>query len=308
MKNECCLIRDLLPLYAEDMVSEYTRSMVEEHLQNCEECQKELEYLKKPLREDTDVNILPMRVLRKRLREKKFQTIAMTVAVILAIVVTAFSWLTKPEYLPYSQDLITVTEADDGTITLSFSETVTNYYMETTRSSFYGEGARGTDATVYTLEAWTTRLDSLQDRAGVRDIVITPKSEEGLAIYYEPCGDGTNVLLYSLRFVPAESSAASLPRLALSYYVTLAGIAALLLLALLMIFWSREKVRIWLIRILFLPVSYLLADLCIMGFNHTTYTMIRNFRLILLTALPIYLALLFALNLYRLKKDKHKKA
>lgn len=38
MRNECNLIRDILPLCAEDMASDDTVSFVEEHLKTCNEC------------------------------------------------------------------------------------------------------------------------------------------------------------------------------------------------------------------------------------------------------------------------------
>ena len=46
MKNDCSIIKDLLPLYAEDMVSEETAEYVKRHLCDCAECQKELASLK----------------------------------------------------------------------------------------------------------------------------------------------------------------------------------------------------------------------------------------------------------------------
>ena len=38
MKNECDIVRDRLPLYAEGMLSESSVSFVEEHLKSCPEC------------------------------------------------------------------------------------------------------------------------------------------------------------------------------------------------------------------------------------------------------------------------------
>ena len=46
MRNECNIIRDILPLYADKMVSADTASFVEEHLTGCAECCAELEKLK----------------------------------------------------------------------------------------------------------------------------------------------------------------------------------------------------------------------------------------------------------------------
>lgn len=48
MRNECNIIRDLLPLYAEDMVSADTADFVEAHLAACAACRAELEALRQP--------------------------------------------------------------------------------------------------------------------------------------------------------------------------------------------------------------------------------------------------------------------
>jgi len=45
MKNECSYVRDVLPLYIENMVREETGVFVREHLENCPECTAEHEAL-----------------------------------------------------------------------------------------------------------------------------------------------------------------------------------------------------------------------------------------------------------------------
>ena len=42
MKKECSVVRDLLPLYVEDMVSEETAEYIDGHVKECDECQAEL--------------------------------------------------------------------------------------------------------------------------------------------------------------------------------------------------------------------------------------------------------------------------
>ena len=49
MKNECSIIRDILPLYVENMVSEDTSEFVKEHLESCPACRAELEKLREPV-------------------------------------------------------------------------------------------------------------------------------------------------------------------------------------------------------------------------------------------------------------------
>ena len=47
MKNECDVIRDLLPLYADDACSAKSRDMVNEHLQECPDCRELLDQMRK---------------------------------------------------------------------------------------------------------------------------------------------------------------------------------------------------------------------------------------------------------------------
>ena len=46
MKTDCNVIRDLLPLYADDVCSRESRSLVEDHLAECPACTRELENLR----------------------------------------------------------------------------------------------------------------------------------------------------------------------------------------------------------------------------------------------------------------------
>ena len=45
-KITCEIIKDILPLYVDDVVSADTRTMVEEHLAECESCKKEAEAMR----------------------------------------------------------------------------------------------------------------------------------------------------------------------------------------------------------------------------------------------------------------------
>ena len=47
MDISCDVIRDLLPLYAEDLASEDSRKLVEEHLRACDDCRLILETMQK---------------------------------------------------------------------------------------------------------------------------------------------------------------------------------------------------------------------------------------------------------------------
>ena len=49
MSDKCEIVRDLLPLYAENMVSDGSRRMIEEHLGECSDCAERLAGMKNEL-------------------------------------------------------------------------------------------------------------------------------------------------------------------------------------------------------------------------------------------------------------------
>lgn len=49
MKTVCAIIKDLLPLYHDEVCSEESRALVEQHLSECEECRSELKEMDKVL-------------------------------------------------------------------------------------------------------------------------------------------------------------------------------------------------------------------------------------------------------------------
>ena len=150
MKNECSIVRDLLPLYAEDMLSPETSEFVAEHLKGCDGCREEFERTKELEPAHCDVSdAAPLKLIRKRLYLKRIGTAACAVVLALALFVSAFAVLDAPEYLPYSQGLVTVEELDGG-LKLSFGKGVTDFDFRT-----YAD-PDDPDHLLCSVEAWTS--------------------------------------------------------------------------------------------------------------------------------------------------------
>lgn len=95
MRNECNIVRDILPLYVEDMVSEDTVSFIEEHLESCAECREELAELKKSseiadMSKPVPVNYVneaaPLKAVKKRLRRRQMLMILLSFAVTVVLI------------------------------------------------------------------------------------------------------------------------------------------------------------------------------------------------------------------------------
>lgn len=65
MKQECAMIADLLPLYADEVCSEESRKAVEEHLLQCESCRKALEQMRADMPQENAPEFSEQEVLQK---------------------------------------------------------------------------------------------------------------------------------------------------------------------------------------------------------------------------------------------------
>ena len=152
IKNECAIVRDLLPLYAENMVCGETAEFVRGHLDGCASCRAELEQIgsaqsdaenrtdKNPAENDT----APLARIGKNIFKKKMYAVLMTALILSAFLVSVFGYLSSPEYLPYSPDTVTVGETADGALTVSFGENVTGYriYEEATARMYQSTASK----------------------------------------------------------------------------------------------------------------------------------------------------------------------
>ena len=112
MKTECSIVRDLLPLYAEDIVNPETAQYVKSHLAECSECQAELESLKtgeglaaiekRPTSEEAGSK--PFKTIMKRIN-RQFYSVAY--AALIFLIFLGFGW-TGGENLMYNSLIMPV--------------------------------------------------------------------------------------------------------------------------------------------------------------------------------------------------------
>lgn len=285
MTNECNIIRDLLPLYVEHLVSSDTAEFVEAHLKTCAACRK----VHAHMAESDSVSIskeemLPLQTLRKSLLRKKLQTILLTAMLVAAILVSAFAAATSPEYFPYSEGLLSVKENADQSVTITFADQVTCYRY--TRCTDPDDNA----SLSYEIEAWDSLWDRWFANRGAQSVTLKPEGGQPFVVYYTSNNKEQNVCIYGQE--PADSGSISTPRLVLGYYFAIASLALFLLTILWFLFRRRDSARIWIERIRLFPASYLLGHLIIQGTHTISYSMPRDFLYILTVSLLLSCTLL----------------
>lgn len=110
MKISCNIIKDLLPLYVENIVSNESKVLVEEHLKSCTECQAKLQKMQQPVKLSADKDMNELKALKKLWNRGKLR-IAIITSVSLILLFTCLILLYFVELpVKYSDAKITVTE------------------------------------------------------------------------------------------------------------------------------------------------------------------------------------------------------
>lgn len=121
MKNECSFVRDVLPLYFEDMVSEDTADFVKEHLKLCSACGAELEKMKNPngleaFTTDTQDNVAePLNAIKRKLNKRSRTIVGITVLVTTVIVLLGSYFIGSGFMTRNDVALLDYSVSEDGT-------------------------------------------------------------------------------------------------------------------------------------------------------------------------------------------------
>ena len=289
MSNKCNLIRDILPLYVEDMVSTDTREFVSEHLEHCEACRAELEHMRKPAGIITGA--VPLKRIKKELFIKRLQTVFLTAILACAIVTVLFGILTSPKFFPYSDDLFNVNSGADGSITIAFDNKVTGYSC---MKEFNDE------TEIYQINAWTTTWDIYSSNRGKQNMVIPSDRETNIQIFYAQNDGSEDVLIYGTND-NAYQDTVTLPRQIFLPYFMLAFLVLVILAVLRFLLKNKQATIVWIDRAILFPISYMAAHLCTKGINFMSYSSQRDFCVIILVAMLFYFAMLTAKSLYKAK-------
>lgn len=155
MRMKCDVIKDLMPSYIDNLLSEDGQCLVEEHLAECETCKAYYETLKgdddifEAAAEELHVDeIQPLKKIKKKMNRKTL--IVSLISVLCAAVVgygVYFALFHMNSYVPYEDSGIRVTEDGKMYIEGNFNETVGYNYADRRLRFFFVKGSFVTNHT-----------------------------------------------------------------------------------------------------------------------------------------------------------------
>lgn len=318
MKLPCAVTRDLLPLYAENMVEEETKELIHQHLAECSECRKRLSELDQDTAAPVDT-AKPLQSLKKEIRKRRWYAAVLAALCVFIGVYAYFFHATSMRFVPWQEGLIEVA----GIKTLPSADENVDPAPEAKENDPTPTApplscANADEALILNVSSF---INGFQEHVFVDDngtttvlmqaISTNPLPENPSHIYYEhtliPVPDR---LIYGfeqpqtlLWGPPLEGGTEVLPRLALAYYLMIAAAAA----GVCGLAWAvgRKWKYGWVLRqLLFAPVSYILSHLLLKGLKTTSFFLEQDLLSILLVTLALYVLFSIAWQVFRIRRKE----
>ena len=258
MKLSCNIIRDLLPLYAEELASQDSAKVVREHLETCGDCLGALEKMRERpiiLREEPGLD-----ALRRGLWKRRLLTALCAVLTVCMLGCWFLSWLTAPIYL--DESIITnIADNHDGTVTISMDAAAAG------RQTFQVEIDPSPAGETFVI--WTSRWQEYNWSEPIpRPFAITRTVlHDGIYLF---TGQGEDTLIYENPQKFINGGVMTLPRLYLSFYFLLAlGLGAVLVVCGLLL--RKKRAGAWLTAAGALALCYGISQGVVCGFTFASF-------------------------------------
>ena len=311
MKIPCSVVRDLLPLYAEEMIEEETRALVDEHLEECSECSKRLEEIRAAAAvpaENTAVDTAkPLLALKKTINKRRRITAAIAALCVFILLFSAFHRINEWHQVPWEEGLIQVTGVEkmadvekrnspfpeeEEAIRLPDESMGLTIQFDSKISGIHSTMEKNENGTTEIIQGWSSNPNK-KLTGDYSECSINPVPDR---LLYDT-GSG-QILLWG---EPMDGSLVVMPRLALASYAILACCLASLSALLWFLFRNRQCASI-LRQVFFAPVSYLAGHLLIKGFHARTFFLEDDLGSILLVGAAVYALLTLGWTAWQQRK------
>lgn len=116
MDISCDIIRDLLPLYAEELTSQDSNELVEEHLCRCDPCTKQLAILKKVQIVPVDVDTKSLKRVWDTIKRRRILAVLTVLLLVASIWGSVYTYMNVPIALTADEAVVSFEKTEDGGI------------------------------------------------------------------------------------------------------------------------------------------------------------------------------------------------
>ena len=298
MRLSCDIVKDLLPLYAEGMVSPSSREAVDEHIGGCAACREALAGFQQETVVPVQTNTAALEHLQRKIRRRRIDTALLAILVTAAVLLSVFMYLYAPIYLSAEEAVVSVTEKGD-IVTVELSAQAEYCRWE---DSVDPDTGRKSVTFIAARHRWNVIMEEIFGS----EIDYSRKLQLGASrdIWYASTDGGEeDTLLWGQQ---PSGGRISLPRLVLGYYFWMA-LGTGILLALPALLLRKKKAGKVLGIGAVTSLSFVLSDLIATGGNWRIYDGHDvPIHLALITVLTILLTLsvVFGVRVWRTNREE----
>ena len=186
----CNIIKDILPLYVDGVVSDDTKEMVEEHLINCEECKEEIGLMKQELYIPAEKEASIIKNFKRKWRNKKIIISGLSILLTGFILFGVFFFIFHYDrVVPYNNSLIRI-ETRSNDMLVSHYYGIDYYSISATNpKSMIIDGKEKNVIFLYYTEtianSHSKKLINSKENSDERDFMFPLDKKENVdAIYY----------------------------------------------------------------------------------------------------------------------------
>lgn len=290
--KDCGIVKDLLPLVAEQLASEESTAFVKEHLNVCGDCRKAYEEMKAPVEAEPAA---PLQTVKKTVKKRGWLIAGLIGCLVAALVIGVFARLTKPipvHTITYLGGIVVDDPNADGEHPYWDETDIVNMLNHGHPYTMYLYPIHGVQLNaersenVLYIGAYTTiGYQWLLERESTYEISYEFDLSDTDAVYFEPFDNTDHILLYAKAGYTPEAGFA-LPRLVMNYYFLIALIGTAILAAVwgVLLVLKKQKARRIVGILLLIAASGVLAFLAA-GFPATTIAPVRELTFVLVIAL-----------------------
>lgn len=244
--NNCSIVKDLIPLYKENLLSEESEKFVKNHILNCNECKKEIIDFKFNVKNEEN----PVGFLKSEIRKEKNKYFKAILFLCLGFFVIFGFYITKPIHFENDHELFAIIVNKDNVV-VEFDEKVKTLSVTNIGDDFY-------------VEASTSFLDMFLNKKGNLHLSFDNNS----TVYYVN-QNAQSDLIFNRK--SEFKGVYILPRLVLNQFIIIVFIFTAVFVLIYLVF--RKKVFL---KILGILVSIIFAFLSVKGLNGATHYLIRD--------------------------------
>lgn len=296
MKLTCNIIEDIMPLVAEDLASDDTVRLVEDHIESCPRCKKEYTELKSSKINHNSINkteAIPLESIKRKLKIRNIYIGFLSSLIICLLSILIINIATKPIPLSYT-DAIDSTKIENGKLFINFNSIVSNYSIES-----YGSE--------HEIMAWKTNISKFFNHSEAKNTVIDIDNDKTTIVSFISQNNELDKIMYGE--IDGEGQL-TLPRLAINYYLFAMTILFVVTVLLFFLFKNAVQIKKILKIIIIFSLSYILGHISIVGVNGTTHHMIRDLSFLIVSSILYFLIIIlfvykdFFLNIGGMKNKK----